>query len=164
MRTFLLGLALLALPAAVHGQEQEPSAIVELGGAGQWGVKGGTSFGPNVGVETTPIPEILEIEGDITPFFGHGQTEWDSDILFKKPFDLSRSLEFMAGVGPEWEHSVSHGKIVDSAGAEAGLDFMYWPTADHRLGWYLEPSYGYSFAGGHEQSLGVSTGLLIPIP
>jgi hypothetical protein len=26
-----------------------------------------------------------------------------------------------------------------------------------------EPSYSYSFIGGHEQSLGVSVGLLIPI-
>jgi len=28
---------------------------------------------------------------------------------------------------------------------------------------FLEPSYNYSFSNGHEQSLGVTMGLLIPI-
>jgi hypothetical protein len=40
---------------------------------------------------------------------------------------------------------------------------MFWPSADRKLGWFLEPSYSNSFIGGHEQSLGVSVGLLIPI-
>jgi hypothetical protein len=30
--------------------------------------------------------------------------------------------------------------------------------------WYLEPAYGYGFASGHQQSIGVSRGLLIGIP
>lgn len=34
---------------------------------------------------------------------------------------------------------------------------------DRRYGWFLEPSYTYSFTGGHEQSFGLSTGLLILI-
>jgi hypothetical protein len=32
-----------------------------------------------------------------------------------------------------------------------------------RFGWYLEPAYDYSFAGGHQQSIGLSAGLLIGI-
>jgi hypothetical protein len=43
-------------------------------------------------------------------------------------------------------------------------DFMFWPTGKHRFGWYLEPAYDYSFAGGHAQSIGMSGGLLIGIP
>jgi hypothetical protein len=156
---------LLVISHSAHAQQPpEPAAIVELGASGQFGINGGSSYGPNLGVETTPIPEVLELEADVTPYFSHGQTEWDSDFLFKKPFDLSPSLEFMAGVGPEWEHTVSHGATSDAAGAEAALDFMYWPMRDRKLGFYLEPAYGYSFGRDHEQSLSVSIGLLIPIP
>jgi hypothetical protein len=41
---------------------------------------------------------------------------------------------------------------------------MIWPSPAHRFGWFLEPSYGYDFRGPHDQSLGVSGGLLIAIP
>ena len=41
---------------------------------------------------------------------------------------------------------------------------MFWPWPARKLGLYLEPAYGYSFAKEHEQSLGPSAGLLIPIP
>ena len=164
MKKIVLGMALLIVPMRSHAHEPEPTAIIELGGAGQWGLKGGASYGPNFGAEITPIPEILELEADVTPFFSHGQIEWDSDFLFKKPFDLSDSLEFMAGVGPEWERMLSRGRTDNAVGGEAALDFMYWPTPDHRFGWYLEPTYNYSFGTGHEQSLSLSAGLLIPIP
>jgi hypothetical protein len=36
--------------------------------------------------------------------------------------------------------------------------------ANHKFGWYLEPSYEYKFGPSHEHSLGVSGGLLISIP
>jgi len=42
-------------------------------------------------------------------------------------------------------------------------DFMFWPTGKHRFGWYLEPAYDYSFAGGHQKSIGISGGLLIGV-
>jgi hypothetical protein len=163
-RNLAVAAILCAIPVCAHADQAEPTAIVELGASGQWGLNGGSSYGPNLGVETTPIPDILELEADVTPYFGHGQTEWDSDFLFKKPFDLSQTLEFMVGVGPEWEHSVSHGATRDAAGAEVALDFMYWPMPERRFGFYLEPTYGYSFGREHEQSISVSIGLLIPIP
>jgi hypothetical protein len=40
---------------------------------------------------------------------------------------------------------------------------MFWPNGRHRFGWYLEPAYDYSFAAGHQQSIGMSAGLLIGI-
>jgi hypothetical protein len=52
----------------------------------------------------------------------------------------------------------------NSVGAEAVLDFMFWPSRRHRFGWYLEPGYEYNFGRGHEQSIGISGGLLIAIP
>jgi hypothetical protein len=36
--------------------------------------------------------------------------------------------------------------------------------AKDRFGWHLEPAYDYSFGRGHEQSAGISGGLLIAIP
>jgi hypothetical protein len=48
-------------------------------------------------------------------------------------------------------------------GGEVVLDFMFWPSAKHKFGWYLEPGYDYNFGRGHEQSVGVSGGLLIAL-
>lgn len=47
-------------------------------------------------------------------------------------------------------------------GAEFALDFMIWPTKDRKLGWFVEPTYGYFFNSEHEQTLGVSIGLRPP--
>jgi len=90
-------------------------------------------------------------------------TEWDADFLFKKPWALSRKVEFMAGAGPEWIHTNEHHISANAAGVEVIGDFMFWPSAKHKFGWYLEPGYDYSFGRGHEQSLGISGGLLIAI-
>jgi hypothetical protein len=141
-------------------KEKEPLAIIELGGAGEWGLSGGSSFGPSAAVEFEPIKDWLEIEIGTAPLFGHGRPEWDTDVLFKKPFTLSDKVEFMVGAGPHWSQPTNGaGKL----GAEFALDFMFWPTKDRKLGWFIEPTYGYSFGSEHEQSLGVSMGLLIPI-
>jgi hypothetical protein len=47
---------------------------------------------------------------------------------------------------------------------EFALDFMFWPTADRKFGWFVEPTYSYSFSRGREQSFAVSVGLLVAIP
>ena len=158
--------AFIASATNVSGQveDKEPSAIFEAGGAGQWSLNGGSSYGPSVAVEATPIPDVLEVEGGTTVLFSRGQTEWDTDFLFKKPFTLSDTVEFMFGVGPEWAHTASHGLSGDTVAGEAALDFMFWPWKERKFGFYLEPSYDYSFAPGHEQSLSISGGLLIPFP
>jgi hypothetical protein len=149
---------------ASPAEESEPKAIIEIGAAGEWALTHGSpSYGPNLAVEFTPIKEKLEIEGGVTPFFSRGQTEWDTDLLFKKPYTLSKTAEFMCGAGPEWAHTMRSGKSTNSIAAEGALDFMFWPWPKRRFGWYFEPSYGYSFASGHEQSASVSLGLLIPI-
>jgi hypothetical protein len=106
----------------------------------------------------------LEVEADVTPLFRRHSTEWDTDLLFKKPWTLSRKLEFMVGVGPEWVHTRAYGVTSNSMAGEAVLDFMFWPWPKRRFGWYLEPGYEYDFARGHEQSLAISIGLLIAIP
>ena len=156
----LSAVVLTATQARAEEKEKEPEAIVEIGGSGNWSLPGASSFGPTVAVEFTPIGNWLEIEVGTGPMFGHGISEWDTDILFKKPFTLSDKVEFMIGAGPQWGTAFSG---PTKAGVEVAGDFMFWPSPDRKLGWFLEPSYSYSFIGGHEQSLGVSLGLLIPI-
>jgi hypothetical protein len=145
-------------------EDKDPAAILEIGAATSWNVTGGAaSFAPNFAVETTPIENWLELEAGVSPFFTHHSTEWDTDLLFKKPWTISRKAEFMLGVGPEWVHLRQNGTTTDTVSGEVAGDFMFWPARKHRFGWFLEPAYDYSFAGGHQQSIGLSGGLLIAI-
>jgi hypothetical protein len=158
--------SLFLFPASAFPQsvEKDPAAVVELGGAFGWNVKdGGSSFGPSVAVEVTPIEHWLELEAGVTPLFTSHSTEWNTDLLFKKPWTLSKKAEFMLGVGPEWVRSTKFGRTTDTISGEAVLDFMFWPAPKHRFGWYVEPGYDYSFGQGHEQSFGITGGLLIAI-
>jgi hypothetical protein len=140
--------------------EEEPVAIIELGPAAERSLKdAGLSVGPSIAVEVTPIEHWLELEAGVSTLLNRHSTEWDSDLLFKKPWSLSNKLEFMVGLGPQWTHT---SKTNVFAG-EVALDFMFWPSARRRFGWFLEPGYTYSFAAGHEQTFGVSGGLLIAI-
>ena len=146
-------------------EEKEPAAVLELGGAGSWSLpSGSSSFGPTVAVEVTPIEDWLELEGGVTALFRSGSTEFDTDLLFKKPWTLSPKAEIMAGIGPEWIHTRENRVTTNAVAGEAVLDFMYWPGRRHRLGWYLEPGFEYSFGAGHEKSMGINGGLLIAIP
>ncbi len=63
----------------------------------------------------------------------------------------------MPGIGPEWIHLKQNGVYHSTSLA------MWWPCRKHRFGWFLEPAYDYSFARGHQQSIGMSAGLLIAI-
>jgi len=151
------------LQKAAEGKD--PVAIVELGAATNWNLSGGAAtFAPNLAAELTPIKNWLEIEAGVSPFHTHESTEWDTDLLFKKPWTISRKAEFMLGVGPEWVHLRQNGKVTNFISGEVAGDFMFWPTGKHHFGWFLEPAYDYSFAGGHQQSIGMSGGLLIGIP
>lgn len=144
--------------ARAEEKEKEPVAIIELGAAGDWDFNGGSSFGPSAAMEFEPIQEWLEIEIGTGPLFSSGHTAWDTDVLFKKPFTLSDKVEFMIGAGPELNYAIGGASKIS---AEFALDFMFWPWPDRKYGWFVEPSYSYS--GTHDQSLGVSLGLLIAI-
>lgn len=152
-------LASLLFSATVFAQS-EPAAILELGGAAAWNLPGGaSSFGPDLAAEFTPIEHWLEIEAGVTPLFARHSTEWDTDLLFKKPWDLSEKVEFMFGIGPEWVHI----RTANSLAGEAALDFMFWPSRSRRLGWFLEPAFESTFGHTRERSLGFTAGLLIAI-
>jgi hypothetical protein len=145
--------------------DKDPKVILELGAATSWNLSGGAAtFAPNLAAEITPIEKWLELEAGVSPFFTRNSTEWDTDLLFKKPWTLSPKAEFMLGVGPQWVHLRQNGKATNSIAGEVAGDFMFWPSGRHRFGWFLEPAYDYSFARGHQQSIGMSAGLLIGIP
>ena len=158
-------LVFCAANACAQSAEKEPAAILEIGAVPNRSITGGgSSFGPTIAVEVTPIENWLELEAGVTPLFARHSTEWDTDLLFKKPRTLSPKVEFMAGVGPEWIHTNRHNMVTNSAGGEIALDFMFWPRGKHKFGWYAEPAYDYDFGRGHDQSVSVSVGLLIGIP
>ncbi|SRR5579883_2749205 len=154
--------------AAAFAQAQETEkeiAVVEVGGAAGRSLDGGGSnVGGDIAVEVTPIEHWLEIEAGVTPLFNRRSKEWDMDILFKKPWTLSKTAEIMAGAGPLWAHVSEDRVATNSAGIEAALDFMFWPSRKRRFGWFLEPGYDHTFGRGREQSVGLSFGLLIAIP
>ena len=135
--SFLLPASMILCSGMAFAQpvDKDPVAIVELGGAAGRSLKdGGSSFGADAAVEFTPIENWLELEAGVTPLFSrHHSTEWNTDLLFKKPWTLSRKAELMAGVGPEWVHTREPGTRANSIAGEAVLDFMFWPGGKHRL-------------------------------
>jgi len=152
--------------ASAEGQnDAEEVAVIEIGASVSRSLTEHTSSaGPNVAVEVSPIENWLELEAGVTPSFGPHSTEWATDFLFKKPWKLSRTVEFMAGAGPEWIHTRDAGTSTNAVAGEAVLDFMFWVKRwKHKYGWYAEPAYEYSFARGHERSIGVSFGLLVAV-
>jgi hypothetical protein len=156
----LLVVGLVAAPGQMFAGEKSDDdhrgAVLELGAAGEWGVQDPkSSFGPSLAIEVTPIEHWLEIEAGISPLHSKDGTEWEADLVFKKPFQLSKNVEFMVGAGPQWSSSSSFGAV-------AVLDFMFWVTPNY--GWFVEPSYSYAFTRGHDQNVAVNVGLLIALP
>ena len=151
-------------PGASQPPEKEAAAILELGAEPARSLSGGGwTLSPTVAAEVTPIENWLELEFGVTPTFSQHSTEWDTDVLFKKPWTLSRTVEFMFGVGPEWIHIRENGITTNSVAGEIALDFMFWPSPTRRFGWYIEPAYDYTFGRSHDQAIGVSVGLLISV-
>jgi hypothetical protein len=151
-------------PAAAAEREKESAAELEIGAAGEFSLPGGSSgFGPSAAIEFSPVKD-LEIEIGVSPLFAGTRSEWGTELVFKKPIVAVGNMELMLGVGPEWQHRAGGAATADSAAGVAALDFQYWQLPERKLGWFVEPSYGYSFGADHEQSLGVTVGLLIAIP
>lgn len=120
--------------ALAQSAEKESAAVLELGGAAAWSFKdSAASFGPSVAVEVTPIENWLELEAGVTPLFPRHSTEWGTDLLFKKPWTLSRKTEFMFGVGPEWIHSIHYGARSNSVAERPTDNCLAYFTAANKL-------------------------------
>jgi hypothetical protein len=161
IRAAVAVVALLAGFGRAFGAEPEAAEhrdlILEVAPAGEWGLgdDGKRSFGPSFALAVTPIEHQLEVEFGLTPMFDHGKADWEGEIVFKKPFELSKNLELLVGIGPQWATPSN------SFGAVAKLDLVYWKTP--KIGLFVEPSYSYAFNGGHEQSLTLKAGILFAL-
>src|SRR5260370_37574661 len=134
-------------------EDQDPIAIVELGAATSWNISGGAAtFAPNLAAEVTPIENWLELEAGVSPFYTQKSTEWDTDLLFKKPWTISRKAEFMLGVGPEWVHLKENGKVTNSISGEVAGDFIFLPPPATRFGWGPRTAYDSQFSARHPPS------------
>jgi hypothetical protein len=166
LRALAAATLLFAASARAGEKEKDAAAELEIGAAVDWAVPGGNgsvALGPSVGIEVTPIPNWLEIEAEVSPMFSNGRTEWGTELVFKKPYELSDKVEMMLGFGPEWLYRTARGEAGSSIGGVVLADFQLWPTPDRKIGWFIEPALGYDFGREHEQSLGVTVGVLIPI-
>jgi hypothetical protein len=178
--------ALLAAEAAGHGSSQkiaktarkhnheedeeqerdesypEHSFILEIGTAGEWSLNGERpNFGGTIAGEIEPIENWLELELGFTTLATAGHTELSGDLLFKKPFHLSPTAEFMVGLGPSFSQTINGLERGDSWSVEFAFDWMFWPTKN--LGWFIEPTWSVN-PNNRRQSAAVSIGILIGFP
>ncbi len=149
--------------AAISNQENEElehAIIIGLGGATEMELRGGSLHaGVNALVEYEAIANWLELELGLSILQAEGGREVPIDLLFKKPFRLTRRLELMIGVGPQIVRVSGTERKGTFAGGELVFDFMFWPT--HHLGLWLEPSYAFLFRDGVSHSLGATGGMLV---
>jgi hypothetical protein len=154
-----VAIALLGSPQTAQAEEKEPLAVIALGAAGEWGLSDKTfSRGPSAAVEFSVIKDWLEVEVAGAKLFRRGHAEWEAEIVFRKPFNLSDTAELMVGLGPIWTYAKGEGAKI---GTTFVLDFMFWSGTERKFGWFVEPSY--SVTKGNERSFAVSVGLLIGI-
>jgi len=154
-----LVIALLCPLGMAAAEEKEPLFVLSLGGVGEWGFPGGKlSRGPSAAVEFDLIKEWVEVEVGAAKVFRRGNSEWEAEVVFRKPFTLSKTTELAIGLGPVWSQAKGEsGKW----GTTFSADFMFWSSPERKYGWFVEPTY--SFISGNERSLGVSVGFLIGI-
>ena len=163
-RIFLIALGvLLALAVADLASAKDDDAdhrmVLEIGWAGEWPLNDERpNFGGMVAAEFSVIENWLEIEAGFTTLNTTGHSDLSGDILFKKPFRISPSFEFMIGAGPSFAQTLNGPDSGTKVSAEFALDFMFWPTKD--IGWFVEPTYSINPRTG-ERSAAVSIGLLI---
>lgn len=150
-----LGLCCLYPPA----QADEAATELQIGAAAERATQSGTArIGPSASVEFNAIEHWLQLEFGVTAFQSQGTTEWETELSFKRPFDLTPSIELTVGIGPTWTHSGSTTGHRDSFGAEFSLDFQFW--IGRRTGWYVEPGYSVDHNYGTQRSVGIAVGLL----
>ncbi len=87
--------ALASQALAGEKEEKEPSIILEMGGAGDWGLQKGSkpAFGPDLGLEYDM--HWIEFEATTSPKFSKGHAEIGTELLFKKPFEINERWEFL---------------------------------------------------------------------
>src|SRR5215470_2115053 len=126
----LLFAAAVLLPTQnVQAEDKDPRAVLAIGAAGAWSQPGWrASVGPKLGVEFGVIKDWLEIEISGSSLFRRRQTEYGTELIFKKPFTLSDKVEFMIGVGPAYSYTTGEGSKVAADSASTSI----WPTGEKK--------------------------------
>ncbi len=146
---------------AQQGPDAEDHKLVySLGWAGDWSHEEGMHpSGATVGVEITPIENWLSIETSVSVIHAEDHTEMPIEVAFRKPWQLTPKIEFMAGAAPE---------LIRRFGPDGetfgGVSFsghvMVWPRRN--IGWFAEAGYELAFPhAGTEKSVSFAAGLLI---
>ena len=113
--------------------EREHAFVFKIGPAGEWPLHERANFGGTFAVEKALIENWLEIELGLTALSTNGQNELSGDIIFKKPFRISPTFEFMIGAGPSISRTLNGEDQSTTVSAAFSLDFMFWPTPKRRL-------------------------------
>jgi len=157
----LIAAAVLARRASAQQApaDVDHAIVVELGAEGDWSKADGFQPGGTLACEVTPIEHWLELEFGVSAVsHRNGGIEVPVDLLFKKPWRITRTVEFMAGVGPELVHSTAERRTF--WGVSAVGDLMVWPSRN--VGWYLEPGLEHTFEEGmHQTGFAMAAGLII---
>jgi hypothetical protein len=166
--SFRLSLVVTAflLPGGLDAQTAsgaDHTVVIEIGSAGEWPLQGERpSYGGTLAAETTPIEHWLEVEAGATLLGMNHRREIAADFIVKKPFEISSTVELMAGVGPELSWTLTRGSPARSVATECALDLMIWPTKN--VGWYLEPTYDLTSFRASGRSLALAAGLIVGLP
>jgi hypothetical protein len=143
--------------------DTDHTVVIELGGTAEWPLQGEKpNYGGTLAAETTPIEHWLEVEAGATFLGTNRQREIAADFIIKKPFEISRTVELMAGVGPELTWTLTRGSPARTVATECALDLMIWPTKN--VGWYLEPTYDLTSFRASGRSLALAAGLIVGLP
>jgi hypothetical protein len=153
---------MLALVPSGHGlaaaeKDNDPLWVAMIGAAGEWPTHGNFQTGPSLAVEFNVIKDWLEIEVGSAKLFRGSNSEFETEVVFRKPFTLSATTEVMIGLGPMWSKAKDESWKV---GTTFVADFMFWSSPERKYGWFVEPSYSI-VNPGNERSFAVSAGLLI---
>lgn len=154
-------LACISLPAlGEDGAGEHDGSVFKVGPALERNLRSkSTSYGAAIAIERTIVEDRLELELGLTRLDTNGR-ELGFDVIFKKPFRLSKQAEFMVGAGPQATRHFSNMERGTTFAVEVVADFMYWLSED--VGWYAESSYGFGLGKAKgEHTVGASAGLLL---
>jgi len=149
-------IALLAILCATTAKAEDRGWILEIGPAAEWAIQGDTpNYGASIAVEREVIDGWLEIELGVSGLWTAGRGELSWDVLFKKPFTMSPTVELMVGVGPSYSQPTNG--TPGTMSISFALDLMVWPQP--KVGWFLEPTYSVAPNSG-QTSVGATSGIL----
>jgi hypothetical protein len=99
-----LTVALIASGAAAaeKDKDNDPLWVLMVGAAGEWPTHGNFQSGPAPSVEFNVIKDWLEVEVGAAKLFRGSDSEFETEVVFRKPFTLSETAEVMIGLGPIW--------------------------------------------------------------